>query len=173
MRSVLQGAAMMMLALGLGLTACQPSARALDTAQAPVPVGVPPLAQARLQMWEVADPAHGTDRGPTVRLNDRDGTALLLVEPALFTTADIAAVWLGRDEAGTTTLNIRATADAAPRLMKATEARVGRRIAVSVGDQVITAATIAGPFGLSMQIAGLEQPGEAERLYAQITGRAP
>ncbi|MCX2918712.1 hypothetical protein ORK51_00755 [Stenotrophomonas rhizophila] len=166
MRSCLLIATMM---LGAGLSACTqapPAPAAIET-----PAGVAPLANARIQMREVAEDA----RHPGVTtLKDRDGNVLPLIEPAFITTADIASVAVGSD--GTTghgTLILRFTDAAAPRILAATEARVAKRVAFTVGDQVLNVAVIAGPFAQSMQVSGLDSTGEAHRLYTEITGKAP
>ena len=159
----------MTMALGAGLSACTqpPSAPAASE----TPAGVAPLANARIQMREVAEDA----RHPGVTtLKDRDGNALSLIEPAFITTADIASVAVGSD--GTTghgTLILRFTEAAAPRILAATEARVAKRVAFTVGDQVLNVAVIAGPFAQSMQVTGLGSTAEADRLYTEVTGKAP
>lgn len=157
------------MALGAGLSACTqaPPASAVHE----TPAGVPPLAQARIQMREVAEDAQ---RPGVTTLKDRDGNALPLIEPAFITTADIASVAVGSD--GTTghgTLILRFTDAAAPRILAATEARVAKRVAFTVGDQVLNVAVIAGPFAQSMQVSGLDGTDEAHRLYTEVTGQAP
>lgn len=166
MRSCLLIATMM---LGAGLSACTqapPAPAANET-----PAGVAPLANARIQMREVAEDARHPGVTP---LKDRDGNVLPLIEPAFITTADIASVAVGSD--GTTghgTLILRFTDAAAPRILAATEARVAKRVAFTVGDQVLNVAVIAGPFAQSMQVSGLDSNEEAHRLYTEITGKAP
>jgi preprotein translocase subunit SecD len=120
---------------------------------------------------EILSPDDAFDRDI---LKDRDGNVLPLIEPAFITTADIASVAVGSD--GTTghgTLILRFTDAAAPRILAATEARVAKRVAFTVGDQVLNVAVIAGPFAQSMQVSGLDSTGEAHRLYTEITGKAP
>jgi len=132
------------------------------------PAGAPPLAQARILMREVDE----TGSPHATPLKNRDGSPLLLKEPPLVSTADVALVALGVDGAGQPVLNLQMTDAAAPRILAATQARVGRRVAFSVGDRVLTVATVAGPFGKAMQVAGLEDAGDAQRMYTEITGQA-
>ncbi|MGX9190398.1 SecDF P1 head subdomain-containing protein [Stenotrophomonas sp. Ker107b] len=159
----------MTMALGAGLSGCTlppPAPAAIET-----PAGVAPLAQARIQMREVAEDAK---RPGATTLKDRDGHALSLIEPAFITTADIASVAVGTDgHTGHGTLILRFTDAAAPRILAATEARVAKRVAFTVGDQVLNVAVIAGPFAQSMQVSGLDSTEEAHRLYTEITGKAP
>jgi len=166
MRGCLLIATMM---LGAGLSACTQAPPAATVSDSPA--GIAPLAQARIQMREVAEDA--LRRGVTL-LKDRDGNALPLIEPAFITTADIASVALGSDATtGHGTLILRFTDAAAPRILAATEARVAKRVAFTVGDQVLNVAVIAGPFAQSMQVSGLDSTEEAHRLYREITGKAP
>ncbi len=157
------------MALGAGLSACTPAPPA--PAAIETPAGVAPLAQARIQMREVAEDA----KHPGVTtLKDRDGNALSLLEPAFITTADIATVAVGTDgHTGHGTLIVRFTDAAAPRILAATEARVAKRVAFTVGDRVLNVAVIAGPFAQTMQVSGLDSTEEAHRLYTEITGKAP
>ena len=97
-----------------------------------------------------------------------------MIEPAFITTADIATVAVGSDgSTGHGTLILRFTEAAAPRILAATEARVAKRVAFTVGDQVLNVAVIAGPFAQSMQVTGLGSTAEADRLYTEVTGKAP
>jgi len=166
MRSCLLIATMM---LGAGLSACTqapPAPAANET-----PAGVAPLANARIQMREVAEDARHPGLTP---LKARDGNVLPLIEPAFITTADIASVAVGSDGiTGHGTLILRFTDAAAPRILAATEARVAKRVAFTVGDQILNVAVIAGPFAQSMQVSGLDSTEEAHRLYTEITGKAP
>lgn len=130
--------------------------------------GVAPLPQARILMREV-DEQRGAG---STHLNNRDGTPLALLEPPFVLTADVASVALGMDSAGQPVLNLQMTEAAAPRILAATEARVGRRVAFTVGDRVLTVATIRGPFGKAMQVAGLEDATDAQRIFTEITGKA-
>ncbi|WP_421576174.1 SecDF P1 head subdomain-containing protein [Stenotrophomonas maltophilia] len=157
------------LALGAGLGACTQTSP--PQAAADAPAGVSPLAQARIQMREVAAEAGGSN---STTLTDRDGNALPLLEPAFITTGDIASVAVGTDgHNGQDTLVLRFTDAAAPRILAATEARVGKRVAFTIGDQVLNVAVIAGPFAQSMQVTGLDGSDEAHRLFTEITGKAP
>jgi len=166
MRGCLLIATMM---LGAGLSACTQAPPAPTVSDSPA--GIAPLAQARIQMREVAEDAK---RAGVTTLKDRDGNALPLIEPAFITTADIASVALGSDATtGHGTLILRFTDAAAPRILAATEARVAKRVAFTVGDQVLNVAVIAGPFAQSMQVSGLDSTEEAHRLYTEITGEAP
>lgn len=131
------------------------------------PAGAPPLPQARILMREVDE----TGNPHSTPLKGRDGTPLLLKEPPLVTTADVASVALGMDATGQPVLNVQMTDAAAPRILAATQARIGRRVAFSVGERVLTVATVAGPFGKAMQVAGLEDAGDAQRMYTEITGQ--
>ncbi|NWF31587.1 hypothetical protein HH110_00835 [Stenotrophomonas sp. SAM-B] len=159
----------MTMLLGSGLGACTQTSP--PPAAADVPAGVSPLAQARIQMREVAAEAGGSN---STTLTDRDGNALPLLEPAFITTSDIASVAVGTDgHNGQDTLVLRFTDAAAPRILAATEARVGKRVAFTIGDQVLNVAVIAGPFAQSMQVTGLDGSDEAHRLFTEITGKAP
>jgi len=157
------------LALGAGLGACTQTSP--PPAAADAPAGVSPLAQARIQMREVAPEAGGSN---STTLTDRDGNALPLLEPAFITTADIASVALDRNtQGGEPLLSLTMTDAAAPRIQAATEARIGRRVAFSVGDKVLSVATIQGPFGKGMQVSGLGDATQAQRMYTEITGKTP
>ena len=159
----------MTMLLGSGLGACTQTSP--PPAVADAPAGVSPLAQARIQMREVAEDAK---RPGATTLKDRDGNTLSLIEPAFVTTADIASVAVGTDgHNGQDTLVLRFTDAAAPRILAATEARVGKRVAFTIGDQVLNVAVIAGPFAQSMQVTGLDGSDEAHRLFTEITGKAP
>jgi len=157
------------MALGAGLIACTQAPPA--PAASETPAGVAPLANARIQMREVAEDA----RHPGVTtLKDRDGNALSLIEPAFITTADIATVAVGSDgSTGHGTLILRFTEAAAPRILAATEARVAKRVAFTVGEQVLNVAVIAGPFAQSLQVTGPDSTADAHRLYTEVTGKAP
>jgi len=79
---------------------------------------------------------------------------------------------LVNDASGQPALTARFTDEAAPRIEQATKARVGRQVALTVDDRVITVANIAGWFGHSMQFSG-EGRAETLDLYREITGQAP
>ncbi len=130
--------------------------------------GVAPLPQARILMREVDEQR----AAGSTHLKNRDGTPLALLEPPFVLTADVASVALGMDSTGQPVLNLQMTEAAAPRILAATEARVGRRVAFTVGDRVLTVATIRGPFGKAMQVAGLEDATDAQRIFTEITGKA-
>lgn len=107
-------------------------------------------------------------------LKDENGRRLAVLEPAFITTADIASVALDRStQGGTPLLSLTMTDAAAPRIQAATQARIGRRVAFSVGDQVLSVATIQGPFGKAMQVSGLVDATQAQRMYTEITGKTP
>ncbi len=106
----------------------------------------------------------------STHLKDRDGATLALREPPFVSTADVASVAVGEDYEGQPVLNLKMTKAAAPRILAATEARIGRRVAFTVGDRVMTVATIRGPFGEAMQVSGLEGAADAQRIYTEITG---
>jgi preprotein translocase subunit SecD len=132
-------------------------------------VGVAPLPQARMLMREVDEQA----APDSTRVKDRNGVMLALLEPPFISTADVASVAVGEDYAGKPVLNLQMTDVAAPRILAATEARVGRRVAFTVGDRVMTVATIRGTFGEAMQVSGLDDAADAQRIYTGITGRSP
>lgn len=160
--------AFLLVAGSFGLGACTPSEYVPGAAAGSEQVA--PLPQSRIQMREV----DATGASTSSELKDRGGNALFLKKPAFLTTADVASVSVGKDiHNGRATLELHMTAAAAPRLLAATEARVGKRVALTVGDQVLTVATISGPFGESMQVTGLDKDGEAQQLFAEITGRRP
>lgn len=157
--------AVMMLAGTVGLAGCQQVQQVYDP-----PASAAPLPQARILMREVDE--HGS--AAATLLKDDSGRPLALLEPALITTADIAWVALDRNtQGGAPLLNLVMTDAAAPRIQAATEARIGRRVAFSVGDQVLSVATIEGSFGKAMQVSGLRDPDHAQRMYTEITGKAP
>mgnify|MGYP003583139530 CR=1 FL=1 len=126
-----------------------------------------PLPQAKLLMREVDE--LGLPR--STRLTDAQGQPLSLLEPPFLVTADVRSVALDTDHTGTPVLNVQLTDEAGARMLAATEARVGKRIAFTVGDRVLTVATIRGPFGKAMQVNGLEDLQDAQQLYAEITGQ--
>ncbi|MCF7750253.1 hypothetical protein KQ945_05815 [Bacillus subtilis subsp. subtilis] len=157
--------AALLLASMAGLTGCGPATQLVtpDTVAAPLP-------QARLLMREVDE--HG--RAGSTLLKDPDGKPLAVLEPAFITTADIASVGLGQSpQDQQPVLNLTMTDAAAPRIQAATEARVGRRVAFSIGDKVLSVATVSGSFGKAMQVAGLCDQDEAQRMFTEITGKAP
>lgn len=157
--------AVMVLANTVGLAGCQQMQQVVDP-----PASAAPLPQVRILMREVDE--HGS-AAATV-LKDENGRPLAVLEPAFITTADIASVALDRNtQGGEPLLNLTMTDAAAPRIQAATEARIGRRVAFSVGDQVLSVATLQGPFGKAMQVSGLRDPGQAERMYTEITGKTP
>ncbi len=157
--------AVMLLAGTVGLAGCQQIQQVVDP-----PSSAAPLPQARLLLREVDEQGHA---GATL-LKDTDGRPLAVLEPALITTADIASIALARTEQGQEpVLNLTMTDAAAPRIQAATEARVGRRVAFSINDKVLSVATIRGPFGKAMQVAGLGDPAAAQRMFTEITGKQP
>jgi len=157
--------AAMLLACTAGLAGCQPVQQVLDP-----PSSAAPLPQARLLLREVDEQGHA---GATL-LKDTDGRPLAVLEPALITTADIASIALARTGQGQEpVLNLTMTDAAAPRIQAATEARVGRRVVFSIDDKVLSVATIRGPFGKAMQVAGLGDAAAAQRMFTGITGKQP
>ncbi|MEG2805116.1 hypothetical protein [Stenotrophomonas sp.] len=157
--------AALLLASTAGVMGCQPAKQLFDP-----DVTAAPLPQARILMREVDEQGSAT---ATV-LKGTDGQPLAVLEPALISTADIASVALAQTGQGQEpVLNLTMTDAAAPRIQAATEARVGRRVAVSVGDKVLSVATIRGPFGKAMQVAGLGDQNEASRVFTEITGKQP
>ncbi len=154
----------MLLLAGLLLAACMRLGGGAD----PVDNGAAPRPGVRVLMREVIDDTRnpGTTRLPW------NGTTLALTEPPFVQTADIAAVRLDVDANGQAVLLARFTDEAASRIEQATTSRIGRRIALTVDDRVITVATVAGSFGHSMQFSGGGQI-ETRELYRQITGKAP
>jgi preprotein translocase subunit SecD len=157
--------AALLLASTAGLMGCKPATRLFnpDTSAAP-------LAQSRILMREVDEQGSA---GATV-LKDADGRPLAVLEPAFITTADIASITLAQAAQGQEpVLNVTMTDAAAPRIQAATEARIGRRVAFSIGDKVLSVATISGPFGKAMQVAGVGDQAEAARIFTEITGKQP
>ncbi|WP_282247097.1 MULTISPECIES: SecDF P1 head subdomain-containing protein [Stenotrophomonas] len=155
----------MMLAGSIALGGCAPSSHALGSADQIV--GAAPLPHVRLLMREVDEQA----APGSTRLKDRDGATLALREPPFISTADVASVAVGEDYEGRPVLNLKMTAAAAPRILADTQVRIGRRVAFTVGDRVMTVATIRGTFGEAMQVSGLEGADDAQRIYTEITGR--
>lgn len=157
--------AAVLLASMAGLAGCQQAKQMFQP-----DVSAAPLPQARILMREVDEQGSA---GATV-LKDAQGQPLAVLEPAFISTADIASLSLGTaDHSGEPVLNVMMTEAAAPRILAATEARVGRRVAFSVGDKVLSVATIRGPFGKAMQVAGLGDAQQAQRMYTEITGKQP
>lgn len=157
--------AVMLLAGTVGLAGCQQIHQVFDP-----PSSAAPLPQARIQMREVDE--HGSAAASL--LKDENGRPLAVLEPAFITTADIASVALDRNtQGGEPLLSLTMTDAAAPRIQAATEARIGRRVAFSVGDKVLSVATIQGPFGKGMQVSGLGDATQAQRMYTEITGKTP
>ncbi|WP_312319780.1 hypothetical protein [Stenotrophomonas sp.] len=149
-----------------GLTACTtPPASTLagETGR-----GAAPLPHSRLLMREVDE----QNLPASTRLTDAAGQPLSLLEPPFLVTADVRSVALDTDAyTGTPVLNVQLTEEAGARMLAATEARVGKRIAFTVGDRVLTVATIRGPFGKALQVNGLEDLEDAQQMYAEITGQ--
>ncbi len=151
-----------------GLTAC--TTRPALTPSADAAQGAAPLPQARLLMREVDEQNLPT----STRLTDAEGQPLALLEPPFLVTADVRSVALDTDGyTGTPVLNLELTDEAGTRMLAATEARVGKRIAFTVGERVLTVATIRGPFGKAMQVNGLEDLQDAQQMYVEITGQKP
>ncbi len=151
-----------------GLTACTTPPASTPSPEARQ--GAAPLPQARLLMREVDEQGLPT----STRLTDAEGQPLALLEPAFLVTADVRSVALDTDAyTGTPVLNLELTEEAGTRMLAATEARVGKRIAFTVGERVLTVATIRGPFGKAMQVNGLEDLQDAQQMYAEITGQHP
>jgi len=161
MRGCLLIATMM---LGTGLSACTQAPPAPTVSDSPA--GIAPLAQARIQMREVAEDAR---RPGVTLLKDRDGNALPLIEPAFITTADIASVALGSEATtGHGTLILRFTDTAAPRILAATEARVAKRVAFTVGRSSMSPSSPA-PSRSPCRCPGWTAP----RKRTGCTGRSP
>ncbi|WP_447596022.1 SecDF P1 head subdomain-containing protein [Stenotrophomonas rhizophila] len=157
--------AVMLLAGTVGLAGCQQIHQVFDP-----PSSAAPLPQARIQMRDVDE--HGS--AAATLLKDENGRPLAVLEPAFITTADIASVALDRNtQGGEPLLSLTMTDAAAPRIQAATEARIGRRVAFSVGEKVLSVATIQGPFGKGMQVSGLGDATQAQRMYTEITGKTP
>lgn len=119
----------------LWIAACSP-------APAP-PQQHPPRPGVQVQMRVVDPDGHGTFHW--------QGRDLALREPALATSGDIIDVSAVLDPAYPA-LNIRFAPAPAARLARATESLVGKQVAVTVDDHVLTVATVQGPFGESMQV---------------------
>jgi preprotein translocase subunit SecD len=157
--------AVMLMAGTIGLAGCQQIHQVFDP-----PSSAAPLPQARILMRDVDE--HGG--AAATLLKDENGRPLAVLEPAFITTADIASVALDRNtQGGEPLLSLTMTDAAAPRIQAATEARIGRRVAFSVGDKVLSVATIQGPFGKGMQVSGLGDATQAQRMYTEITGKTP
>jgi preprotein translocase subunit SecD len=155
----------MMLAGGVVLGGCAQSTHALGPADQVA--GAAPLPHVRLLMREVDEQAAPS----STLVKDRDGAPLALREPPFISTADVASVAVAEDYEGQPVLNLKMTEAAAPRILAATQARIGRRVAFTVGDRVMTVATIRGTFGEAMQVSGLDGAADAQRIYTEITGR--
>lgn len=151
-----------------GLTACTTPPASTPSPEARQ--GAAPLPQAKLLMREVDEQGLAT----STLLTDAEGQPLALLEPPFLVTADVRSVALDTDGyTGTPVLNLELTDEAGTRMLAATEARVGKRIAFTVGERVLTVATIRGPFGKAMQVNGLEDLQDAQQMYAEITGQHP
>lgn len=149
------------------MAGCQPVA---DLSMPMAPPSAAPLPQVRIQMRDVDEQG----RAGTTRLTDENGQPLAVLEPAFITTADVESVALDVDlHRGAPVLTLTMKDASASRIHAATEARVGRRVAFSVGDRVLSVATIQGPFGKGMQVSGLVDPDQAQRMYTEITGKTP
>lgn len=169
MRSFLLIATMVLAAAGS--TGCNRATDIPDGMHAMIEKGgAAPLQNARIQLREVAQPGATN----VTALNDREGNPLSVQEPSFITTADIASVAISNDaQAGNATLVLHFTDAAAPRILAATQAHVGRQVALTVGDQVLSVAFVSGPFAKAMQVSGLGADEEAYRLYTEITGQTP
>ncbi|MGS1077369.1 SecDF P1 head subdomain-containing protein [Pseudoxanthomonas beigongshangi] len=162
MRTFMRGAILALAGLMVG--ACsQPGSTAATEHD-----GVPPAAQVTVLMREVAPSEH---MAGITTLPWKGGT-IALFDPPFVQTRDIALINLVNDASGQPALTARFTDEAAPRIEQATKARVGRQVALTVDDRVITVANIAGWFGHSMQFSG-EGRAETLDLYREITGQAP
>jgi preprotein translocase subunit SecD len=165
MRTFMHGAVLTL--AGLMMSACsQPGSTAATEHD-----GVPPSAQARVLMREVAPSDHmaGTTTLPW------KGSTIALLDPSFVQTRDIALISLVNDASGQPALTAHFTDEAAPRIEQAMEARVGRQVALTIDERVIAVATIAGSFGHSMQLLG-GAAGNADQvrdIYRQISGVTP
>ena len=111
-----------------------------------------------------AETRHPPRQGVQVQMRvvDPDGRATLqwqgrsiaVKEPPMLTSADILDVRAELDAAHQPVLELTFRKESADRLLHATEALVGKQVALTVDDHVLSVATIAGPFGESMQVAG-------------------
>ncbi|TDB32340.1 hypothetical protein TEP_00955 [Stenotrophomonas sp. TEPEL] len=106
----------------------------------------PPREGVQVQMREV-DP----DGRATLQWQ---GRSIAVKAPPILTSADIVDVRAALDAAHQPVLELTFRKESAGRLLHATEALVGKRVALTVDDHVLSVATIAGPFGESMQVAG-------------------
>ncbi|HDS1581208.1 TPA: hypothetical protein QEL15_003313 [Stenotrophomonas maltophilia] len=98
------------------------------------------------------------------------GETLMLREPPIAGSADIADVRYVLDEGQQPGLQIRYRPEARQRIHDGTAALVGKRAAISVDGRVLMVATVQGPFGESMMLSGLPSVAEAQALARHITG---
>lgn len=125
----------LVVASALWLAAC-------SQATAPPPLQ-PPHAGVQVQMRVVDPDGQGAFQW--------QGGRLALREPPLLTSADITDVTAVLEPAYPA-LNFRFRPEAAARLQHATAALVGKQVAVTVDDHVLTVATVQGAFGDAMQV---------------------
>ncbi len=166
MRAIHRGGGLLL--ASLMLTACNALEPPPATTSAAIPSTTPPAATARIGMYEVGPtpaPGHRVTR-------DRAGRDVQLLEPAFVTTADVAGIARSVDDNGAPVLLVEMKPGSADRILEATAARVGKPVAFVVGDEVLTVATVAGPFGQRMQVSGLESAADADRLFKKMTAPA-
>ena len=106
----------------------------------------PPREGVQVQMREV-DP----DGRATLQWQ---GRSIAVKEQPMLTSADILDVRAELDAAHQPVLELTFRKESAGRLLHATEALVGKQVALTVDDHVLSVATIGGPFGESMQVVG-------------------
>lgn len=104
----------------------------------------PPHASVQIKLRVVSQ--HGT---PSLEFN---GRKVAVREPPLFTNADIQNVAASFDGNGVSVISMTFKPESVPRILRATEAAVGKEVVLSANDQALTLAHVAGAFGQSMQV---------------------
>ena len=144
-----------------------PSPRAASESpqQAPTSLLTPPSATARIELRVVGAPGE-----PGYLLTGSSHGAPVHLAPTPFaTTADVAGIGKAVDSSGQATIQVDFKPQSSERIEDFTHDMVGRQIAILVDGEVVSTATLAGPFGDSMQITGIGGLREQQQLFDRLT----
>lgn len=101
-----------------------------------------------------------------------DGRPLYLKPEPLLAGATLLTARATFDGGGMPAIDIRFRPDARQQIAQMAQAHIGKPIALLANGQVLTVATVAGPFADSMQLSGIADVQEQQRLLKLLT-RAP
>ncbi|MBN6149881.1 preprotein translocase subunit SecD [Xanthomonas sp. AmX2] len=101
-----------------------------------------------------------------------DGRPLYLKPEPLVAGATLLTARANFDAGGTPVIDIRFRPEAKQQIAQMAQAHIGKPIALLANGQVLTVATVAGPFADSMQLGGIGDVQEQQRMLKLLT-RAP